>query len=90
MGMYESVWECMGVYGSVWECIGVYGGVWGCVGRRQPPPRTMLRLCGNALILSHTFPYLPILSHKKKPPSTILPAYAAKKKPQQKMQRLLN
>ena len=73
----------MGVYGSVWECMGVYGG-------RQPPPRTMLRLGGNALILSHTFPYLPILSHKKSRHQPYCPRMRRKKKPQQKMQRLLN
>ena len=69
MGVYGSVWECMGVYGSVWECMGVYGG-------RQPPPRTMLRLGGNVSQKSQSFPKSPKPSQKK-PPSTILPAYAA-------------
>ena len=54
----------MGVYGSVWECMGVYGGVWGCMGvygeAAAAATHNVASLCGNALILSHTFPYLPI------------------------------
>jgi len=75
--------------GEVW---GKYGGsmgeVWGKYGNSpQAPHRQAVRsvlLCRHPRrqvipILSHIFPYSPKLSHKK-PPSTLQPANAAKKK----------
>ncbi len=63
----------MGVYGSVWGCMGVYGEA------AAAATHNVASLCGNVSQKSQSFPKSPKPSQKK-PPSTILPAYAAKKK----------
>ena len=44
----------IGVNGSVWGCMGVYGEA------AAAATHNVASLCGNALILFHTFPYYPI------------------------------